>query len=143
MESLKFKLAVVLQALSTLQESMEIAEKAKGTIFLQGQKDSVIQRFEYSIEDLWKLLRLYLQIINDVEVLSNRPRDVVREAVNANIITDEENEKLLGALSDRNMSSHAYHERLANAIFTRIPAHYEVMKTIVDRLHAQIMSDEK
>lgn len=140
MESLKIKSEAVLQALKTLQESMEIAEQSKGTIYHQGQNDSVVQRFEYSIEELWKLLRSYLQVVCLIDVPSNRPRDVLRLTANANIITDNEIEKLLESLGDRNMTSHAYHERLAIAILTRIPAHYEVMKTIADRLHAQIIN---
>ena len=81
-------------------------------------KDGVIQRFEFSVELLWKALRAIL-LYKGIECFS--PRDCIKAAYKANIIDDDE--IILDMLEDRNISSHVNVEK-SNEIFKRISKVY-------------------
>jgi nucleotidyltransferase substrate binding protein (TIGR01987 family) len=89
-------------------------------------KDGVIQRFEFTVELLWKALRAIL-LYNGIECYS--PRNCVKEAFKAKIIEDDE--IILDMLEDRNISSHVYNEEKSEALFERIKNVYlEYLKNL-------------
>ncbi|GAB6072747.1 hypothetical protein JCM14244_11240 [Venenivibrio stagnispumantis] len=96
------------KALERLKEAVEIAED-------ELDKDGVIQRFEFTIELLWKTLKAILEY-KGIECYS--PRNCIKEAFKANIINDDE--IMLDMIEDRNLSSHIYDENVSNEIFERI-----------------------
>lgn len=120
-------------ALLTLKESIEIfAQQPEGSHFHRSTRDSLIQRFEFSIESLRKYLRHYLEFTNGIAVSSSMM--VLRECVNTKLITIEEEKKIEDMISDRNETSHTYDENIAKDLATRIPDHYKLMKALFDRL---------
>lgn len=84
----------------------------------------------------WKYLKLYLQEKNKLRLESATPRNILREAVNATLISEDEYMHLLDALSDRNVTSHSYNEPVAENLIKKIPTNYHLMKKIIDRLKA-------
>lgn len=82
-------------------------------------KDGVIQRFEFTIELLWKALRAIL-LYNGIECYS--PRNCIKEAFKANLINDDE--IILDMIEDRNISSHVYDEEKSEKLFIRIKEIY-------------------
>jgi len=78
-------------------------------------KDGVIQRFEFTIEMLWKTLKAILQY-HGIECYS--PRNCIKEAFKVNIIDDDE--IILDMLEDRNLSSHVYNKTTSEEIFEKI-----------------------
>ena len=96
------------KALNRLEEGIK---EAKNDL----DKDGVIQRFEFTMEVLWKALRAIL-LYQGIECYS--PRSCIKEAFKANIIGDDE--IILDMLEDRNISSHVYDEERSNQIFERI-----------------------
>lgn len=96
------------KALERLKEAVEIAED-------ELDKDGVIQRFEFTIELLWKTLKAILEY-KGIECYS--PRNCIKESFKANIINDDE--IILDMIEDRNLSSHIYDENVSNEIFERI-----------------------
>ncbi len=82
-------------------------------------KDGVIQRFEFTVEMLWKTLKAILEY-QGIECYS--PRNCVKEAFKANIIGDDE--IILDMLEDRNLSSHIYDQKVSEEIFQRIKSVY-------------------
>jgi nucleotidyltransferase substrate binding protein (TIGR01987 family) len=78
-------------------------------------KDGVIQRFEFSVELLWKSLKA---ILNYLGIECYSPRSCIKEAFKAGIIDDDE--IILDMLQDRNLSSHIYSETTNEEIFERI-----------------------
>ena len=82
-------------------------------------KDGVIQRFEFSVELLWKALKAILSY-QGIDCYS--PRNCIKEAFKANLIDDDE--IILDILEDRNRSSHIYSERISREIFERIEKVY-------------------
>jgi len=107
------------KALNRLDEGVK---EAKNEL----DKDGVIQRFEFTVELLWKALRAVL-LYQGIECFS--PRNCVKEAFKAKIINDDE--IILDMLEDRNVSSHVYNEEKAKALFERIKNIYlEYLKNL-------------
>jgi nucleotidyltransferase substrate binding protein (TIGR01987 family) len=88
--------------------------------------DATIQRFEFTIELFWKLLKKILQN-KGVDVIY--PKDVIQKAYAGQLINNEE--LWLAMIYDRNMSSHTYNQDLADEIYARI-------KTYVPELIKQL-----
>jgi len=93
-----------------------------------------IQRFEFTVELLWKTLKEILSY-NKVECFS--PRDCVKKAFRFGIIEDDE--IILDMLDDRNRSSLTYNEEEINKIFERMekvytPAIKRIIKGLQERL---------
>ena len=107
------------KALNRLDEGVK---EAKNEL----DKDGVIQRFEFTVELLWKALRAVL-LYQGIECFS--PRNCVKEAFKAKIINDDE--IILDMLEDRNVSSHVYNEEKSEALFERIKNIYlEYLKNL-------------
>lgn len=82
--------------------------------------DATIRRFKFSIELFKKVLRSLLLEQYDIDVAS--PREIFQEAFQVNLIQDEQ--LWARMIKDRNMTSHTYHEELADEIYTRIKKEY-------------------
>ncbi|WPY01397.1 Nucleotidyltransferase substrate binding like protein [Candidatus Trichorickettsia mobilis] len=100
--------------------------------------DATIQRFEFTIELFWKLLKSILES-KGVEV--QYPKDVLREAYKGYLIDHEE--QWLQMLKDRNLTSHTYDydENLADIIYQRILTYVPVFKETYVKL-ADKFNDE-
>lgn len=96
------------KAVSRLEEACAQAENS----FI---RDSVIQRFEFSWELAWKMLKLRLAYLG-VEALS--PREVIRQSLQAGLI--EDGNAWSEAQQQRNLTSHTYDESLSIAVFAFI-----------------------
>ncbi|MEJ5173225.1 MAG: nucleotidyltransferase substrate binding protein [Hydrogenothermaceae bacterium] len=98
-----------------LQRLKEAVETAKDDL----DRDGVIQRFEFTVELLWKTLKA---ILRNKYIECNSPRDCIKQAFKARIIEDDE--IILDMLEDRNRSSHIYDESTSREIFNRIKEIY-------------------
>jgi nucleotidyltransferase substrate binding protein (TIGR01987 family) len=135
MEKLKMRHMVVVQVLKTLDESLQLFNKSeKESSLWWSLSDSVIQRFEYSIDTFWKYLKLYLEEKGMVQETTGSPKNVLRFAVEADCITKDEYDILHDAISDRNETSHSYDHEVAREIVQSIPAYYATMKVVTERL---------
>jgi len=138
MESLKRRHVIVLQVLKTLDESMRLLNENVTELHLAWSlSDSVIKRFEYTIDTFWKYLKLYLEETGIVQETTGSPKNVLRLAVEAGCITKEEHNMLHEAISARNETSHSYNHELAKEMVQRIPRYYTVIKTVTERLQPE------
>lgn len=96
-------------------------------------RDSLIQRFEYCADLFWKYLNDQLKI-KKIEIAVARPMNVLKESNSVGLLTDQELSSSIKLIEDRNRTSHAYREQLAEFISHRIAQHYDVMNAIVQRL---------
>jgi nucleotidyltransferase substrate binding protein (TIGR01987 family) len=75
-------------------------------------RDSVIQRFEFTHELAWKMLKLKLE---EEGLVTRTPRETMQEALQAGLIEDgnlwSDMQKM------RNLTSHTYHEELADQVY--------------------------
>ncbi len=96
-------------------------------------RDSSIQRFEFTFELFWKILRLYA-LRDGIEV--NSPRTSIREAFRLGLIDEEE--LYLAMLESRNMATHTYDEEIAEEIFQQLPNYTIAMGNTVTRIQTLI-----
>ena len=93
-------------------------------------RDSMIQRFEYSIDLLWKYLKSYLydqlNIVPDIV----SPNNIIREAGKARLISEKETEIMLEMIKKRNLTSHIYQEEIAEILSVELPAYLITMQNI-------------
>ena len=136
MEAVKLKRMAMQQALLTFQKSLALLEQSqeKDQEVCKLMRDGMIQRFEYSIDNFWKFLKIYLEIIKQIPIELPSPREILKLALNRVLITDDEYKILILAISDRNLTSHTYNEALAEEIQEHLLSYYLTMQAIIDRL---------
>ncbi len=120
--------------IDTLYESLEIINNPTYKPIYRTCRDSVIQRFEYSIDSLWKFLKVYLQDELSVTFKVISPREVFRVASENKLISPEEFEVMLECIAARNLTSHTYKEEEAEKLVKRVPSCCDTMQTIIDRI---------
>lgn len=108
---------------AALKTLCEILESPRVTVI---QRDAAIQRFEYSFEAVWKAVRAYLFDVEGIDAAS--PKRVLRESRNVGLLSDEQTALGLQMVDDRNLTSHTYHEGLAQRIYERLEAYAELMQ---------------
>ena len=85
-------------------------------------RDAAIQRFEFTFEVVWKTLKLYLERQGHE---SGGPRPTFKKAFAEGLIaTPEEADVWLQMIEDRNLTSHAYDQALAERIYRNIAKDY-------------------
>ena len=111
---LKMKLNDYNKAVSKLSEAL------KGHIDVDDiYLDATIQRFEFTYELAWKLMKAYLEYLG---ILANSPRGVFREAFKIEIISDAT--KWIKMAGDRNLTTHTYNQQNAVDIYNIIHKDY-------------------
>ncbi len=135
MEKIKDRYDITLQTLSTLREVLDKYESGKvPDEYILEVRDSIIQRFEYSIDTFWKFLKLYLQEYLKVTLESTTPRAIIREAINASLISEQDAPILMDCITSRNETSHTYNEFLAQQVVDSVPDYYQVMHKIIKNI---------
>ena len=76
------------------------------------ERDGVIQRFEYTIELLWKVAKATLE---ENGVIAVAPKDVIRELANIGWMNNPS--EFIDYLKMRNETSHTYKEDVAQAVY--------------------------
>lgn len=95
----------------------------------QLEKEGIIQRFEYTWELAWKVLKDYLEA-KGIVLDTITPSSVIKAAHEAKIITH--GDVWMKALDARNKMSHTYNFKTFEQIIADIQAHYF---TVLDALH--------
>lgn len=129
MEKLKERLHSCESALATLDEALHLP-------FSVIVRDAAIQRFEYSFESTWKLLKGYLEMQEGI--ICNSPKGCFREALQNGLLSRAETETCLIMTDDRNLTSHTYLESLAERIYAQLPVYLAVMQSLAQQIAARI-----
>jgi nucleotidyltransferase substrate binding protein (TIGR01987 family) len=82
--------------------------------------DATIQRFEFTYELAWKLLKEYLSYNGIADV--NSPREAFKEAFASGVISN--GEKWIEMLKDRNITTHTYKESQAKVVYNNVKTNY-------------------
>jgi|SRR5579863_1003593 len=136
MASVEKRYLIASKVLTTLHNGIErykksLSQKESDSDYF---RDALIQRFEYSIDTLWKFLKIYLQEKLHIPMEFNAPKVIIEECLNTNVINNTEHRMLLKCLNNRNETSHAYNEAVAQEIILEIPDLYVTMHTILERI---------
>jgi len=89
-------------------------------------RDAALLRLATSVESVWKAAQVLLGEQEGVDVGS--PKSCVRACVDAHILDVEDAHGALAAIDARNLAIHAYTERLAEAVASRLPEHLQVLE---------------
>ncbi len=122
------------QIVGTLYESLEILNNPAYEPIYKTCSDSVIQRFEYSIDSMWKFLKAYLQEERGVAFNVITPRKVFRVAAENNLLSPDEFDIMLERVAACNMTSNTYKEDEAEKLVHYVSVCHDTMKTIIDRI---------
>ena len=85
-------------------------------------KEGLIQRFEYTHELAWNVMKDYLTYQGVVDITGSR--DAVREAFSMGLLRD--GDVWMDMIKSRNKTSHTYNEETADEIFNKIMDEYIV-----------------
>jgi len=97
-------------------------------------KDGVIQRFEFSFEQLWKTLKIFLE---HQGIIVKTPRDSFKESFRIDLIEDEET--FFDMMEDRNRTSHIYDKEVSEEIFKKIKSSYvQAIEKVLETMKGKI-----
>lgn len=118
-------------SLERLSETLE-EDITKNPIAL----DALIQRFEFTFELAWKLMRAVL-LYRGKEI--NSPRMAIKDGFKEKFF--EDGDGWIKMLEDRNLTSHTYKQDLAKEIYERIKnKHSKLLKDLEESLGKIISS---
>jgi len=124
MESrLKFKINNAQKAFQTFEDIL----KEPYSVIV---RDASIQRFEYTFEAVWKMLKELLK--EDAGVIANSPKAVFREIFSIGIVNEAEAGECLEMCDHRNDTAHTYKEEVAEKIFAGLKGYCKLMKKILE-----------
>ena len=89
-------------------------------------RDSAIQRFEYTFELTWKLLKIYLE---EKGIKVYAPRDVIKESFQVGILPDDIT--WLNMLETRNQTSHLYKKSMAEDVYGKLPLYLKLIDNLM------------
>ena len=121
MEKVRRRIGELEKAMGTLKE---IFQESYSVVV----RDAAIQRFEYTFEVFWKLLREYLRECEGIKC--NSPKSCFREALSAGLMIEEQTITCLEMTDDRNLTSHTYIEEVAEKIYKRIEDYRQLMEVV-------------
>lgn len=117
-----------LQRFSNYRKALAKLRKAVDIVSSQMEEDEdidelleegLIQRYEYTHELAWKLMKDYAEYQGITGIVGSR--DAIRQTLQFGLIDDE---NWMRSISDRNLTSHNYDEDTAKAIIKNIIEEY-------------------
>ncbi len=124
-----YRFANYRRAFLLLREALDEGE------LTQLEKEGTIQRFEYTMELAWNVMKDYLEAQN-VVLPEVTPRTVIRAAFEAQLIVDCE--AWMDALDDRNKMSHTYDFARFEDVLDNIRDQY---LAAMDDLHTRLFNE--
>jgi len=102
------------KAASILNDSLQYAEEVNDLL-----NEGLIQRFEYTHELSWNVMKDYAEYQGSTEIRGSR--DSIRWALQNGLIDDKE---WMKSIEDRNLSSHDYDSNTAESLIMKIIGTY-------------------
>lgn len=96
--------------------------------------DALIQRYEFTHELAWKLMKDYLEYMGIEGIIGSC--DAIRYALQNGLIDDD---RWMDTIADRNITSHNYNQEVANEVANRI---ISVYKSLFDEF-LQVMTEKE
>jgi nucleotidyltransferase substrate binding protein (TIGR01987 family) len=108
------------QRFHNFQKAFQLLESAvllaKERPLTELEEQGLIQRFEFTHELAWNVMKDYFEYQGNTNITGSR--DAIREAFNKTLI--ENGEGWMEMIRSRNQSSHTYNEKIANEILEKI-----------------------
>ena len=109
------------KALMRLSEAVDVlnSQDIVNVLELTLLKEGLIQRFEYTHELAWKVMKDYAEYQGYTDVKGSR--DAFRKGLEMRII---DSEMWMESIEDRNLTSHNYDDKTAHEVYTAIVEEY-------------------
>jgi len=123
-----------LKALKTLQIAVNLVESTDRNEEESYKllRDGAIQRFEYTFEICWKLIK---RIAEFKGYKCNSPRDAFKEGFKLEIVNNEYEIIFLDMIEKRNLTVHTYNEKIALEIYNFVKEKaLPAFQSIVDKI---------
>jgi len=125
-------MAYLKEKIEQLEQALISWKKAQDAPYNDLNRDAAIQRYEFSFELFWKVVKIYLKEIESIECAS--PKSCFREVRNILELSEEEIETCLSMTDDRNLSVHTYSEKMANELYIKFPKYLKVARKIMKEI---------
>lgn len=99
-------------------------------------KEGLIQRFEYTHELAWKVMKDYAEYQGYTDIRGSR--DAFRKAFEMEIITDK---RWMESIADRNLTSHNYDDETTEAIYEAVVNVYYPLFVQLENTMLQLMAE--
>ena len=132
MERLRERIGIAKKALKSFEESA--LSQAPNQI----ERDAAIQRFEYTVEAVWKAAQRYLQMIEGLS--EGSPKGAIRRLREVGILNENLASQALAMIDDRNLTVHTYNEALADQIYLRLRGYVSLMQSWLSQMEKRIES---
>ena len=131
------------QSVKYIQQNFSSEESLNDEILDEMLKEGLIQRFEYTHELAWNVMKDYAEYQGNPNIGGSR--DASREAFQLKLITN--GQIWMDMISNRNKTSHTYNEEIANEIYDKIlneyyPAFIELKDTMEEKRSGKQLFDE-
>lgn len=123
------KLSDLEAALVNFRDSLTLEPSLFPELVADNIKSGQIQKFEFTIELLWKTVQVFLFEVDGIDVVT--PKSVAKEFVEAGYCDYEIYELFIRAINDRNQLSHIYRQEMAETIWLRLPQLVPVIEQII------------
>ncbi len=126
------------KALRLLGQAVEIvSQRVNGDEAVEDLlKEGLIQRFEYTHELAWKVMKDYAEYQGYTDIRGSR--DAFRKAFEMEIITDK---RWMESIADRNLTSHNYDDETAEAIYEAVVNVYYPLFVQLESTMLQLMAE--
>jgi nucleotidyltransferase substrate binding protein (TIGR01987 family) len=108
------------KAVNVVEDNLSDTEHQTNVSIQEILKEGLIQRFEYTHQLAWNVMKDYAEYQGNNEISGSR--DATREAFKMGLISDAEG--WMDMIKSRNETSHTYNEATANAIILKIIQNY-------------------
>lgn len=112
-----------------LRKALTAWEEALGEPYSAIVRDATIQRYEFSFELLWKVVKLFLFEYEGISC--NSPKSCFRSLKSVLHLTEVDVELCLQMTQDRNLSVHTYSEKFAQALFRKTKRYFKISRKIL------------
>lgn len=143
MDAIELKKKNLIDALAVFSQAVEDLQKVKaGALNVFGldsnrlyrtYRDSVIQRFKRAFDLFWKYLKLYLEKNGKLPKLVS-PASIFRACHSMRLFDETEATFALEMLDDRNLTSHTYHEKIAETINAKTEGYLHLMQNTLKKI---------
>jgi len=126
------------KALRLLGQAVEIvSQRVNGDEAVEDLlKEGLIQRFEYTHELAWKVMKDYAEYQGYTDIRGSR--DAFRKAFEMEIITDK---RWMESIADRNLTSYNYDDETAEAIYEAVVNVYYPLFVQLESTMLQLMAE--
>ena len=98
-----------------------LVEFTASPVSTERDKAGVIQAFESTFERFWKVFQ---KLAPEAGLPADSPRQALQAGARMGYVPHDHQDAWARMLADRNLTSHTYHQDVANAVFDRIVGEY-------------------